>query len=87
MAHRKLMDSPFADFIPEAGGLGHSNRALGCDLYFRLDNVFFPITLAGRNVAGPNETRMRRHGDVVGSPDSGFDHSLRTRPRTPAAAQ
>jgi len=41
----------------------------------RVDDVFFPVTLARRNVTGQRESSERRHRDVVRAPDARLEHA------------
>ena len=64
-----------ADMITEAGFIGNAYSALGRNFDFGLDNVFEPVTFAGRDIARQRVTGKGRDGDVLSAADAGFEHS------------
>ena len=60
---------------PSPGAVGIANGARGRDLHLGLDDVLFPVALAGGNVAGQNKSGERRHSDVVRATYARFQHS------------
>jgi len=51
-AYGQPLNEIFLDLITSAGYVTGIDRAAGADYDFRLDNVFVPVTLGSRNVAG-----------------------------------
>src|SRR5579871_4466824 len=56
----------------DAGPGGHGDRAAVRHHDFRLDDVFDPVTLAGRDVSRQREVGQCRERDVVRATDAGF---------------
>ena len=74
-AHGDLFDEIALYRVTKTGINGNADGALVGDFDGRLDDVFIPITVAGRNISRQGEARQRRHSNVMGPADSGFEHS------------
>src|SRR6185437_1387748 len=51
------------------------NRSLAAHSDGRVDDVFFPITAGGRDIARERESRKRRESNVMRATDASFEHS------------
>src|SRR5579864_6904231 len=74
-----LADGEFFDEVEprlqaDAGTRGYANRPLRRYSDLWRNNVFCPVALAGRHVAGQREIRQRRERNVVRAPDAGLQH-------------
>src|SRR5262249_4235193 len=74
-ANRQLIDAFCAHSVPEPVAARNHDGALWSDFDFGLDDVLFPIALAGGNIAGEDEAGQGGHGDVVSATDAGFQHA------------
>jgi hypothetical protein len=59
LAHGQALDQVGANFVAAAWRIGHCDFARGSDFYFRLNDVFGPITRRGRDIAGKGEVLKR----------------------------
>src|SRR5438477_6287987 len=59
----------------QTGCLRYANCAFAAYFDFGLNDVFVPISLAGGNISRQSETRLSRHGNVVGATDPGLQHA------------
>src|SRR5216684_2239216 len=71
----EFVNATLANLIAEAGRLRYANGSLRRDSHLGIDNIFFPIALAGGDIARPDKARLRGHGDVVSAANAGFDHA------------
>lgn len=51
------------------------DRSSDCDVDFGIDNVFFPVTVASRNIAGKNKIWKGGHGNVMCPSHARFQHA------------
>src|SRR3984957_6689907 len=75
LAHGKFFYAITPHHETQARALRHTDRALRSDFHPRVDDIFVPITAAGRDVAGKSEARQSGHGNVMRAPDSRLQHS------------
>src|ERR1700730_3391964 len=75
LTNGQLFDLFSANAVTEARCLWHAYRSRRADLNFRLDDIFVPIPLARRDISRQYEPRKCRHGNIVGAPDTRFQHS------------
>ena len=61
--------------IAESGRRRDLNRAAGGDFDRRIDDVFFPITFAGGDIAGERVAGKGRDRDVVCPADAALEHA------------
>src|SRR5438105_427831 len=69
------LDAVAPRLVTDTRAWGHANSSLWRDGHFGIDDVFGPIALAGRDVAGQREIRERGERDIVRAADSGFEHA------------
>src|SRR5262245_62128805 len=74
-AYGKRFDTRHVNREPNSGSFGRFDHAARTDFNRWFDDVFFPVTRAGRNVSRQSETGKRRHRDVVRAPDSRLEHA------------
>src|SRR5258708_37627322 len=72
-------DEVTADMIAESGRRRDLNRAARGDFDWRIDDVLFPITFAGGDIARECVARQGRDRDVVWPADAAFEHAATTR--------
>src|SRR5580765_6140010 len=68
-------DEVVADMIAESRSLRSTDCSLWRDSDFRFDDVFDPVALAGRDVAGKGVAGKSGDGDVVSAADTTFEHA------------
>src|SRR6267378_1687049 len=73
--NRPAFDQVVANMVTESWRGGDLNRAARRDLDGRIDNVLFPIALAGGNIARQGIAGQGRDGDVVDAPNAAFQHT------------
>src|SRR3984885_8457209 len=71
----QFFDEIFLNAITGPGLVADRNHSLPRNLHFRIDDVFLPVSLRGRDVSGQAEILQRRQRDVVGPADAGFEHA------------
>src|SRR5258707_3445454 len=62
------------DMIAETRRVGNANGSWRRNFQFGLNNVFHPIALAGRDIAGKRISRQGRDGDVMCAADTTLQH-------------
>ena len=70
-----VFDQFMAHVITESWSLRDANRALRRDGDFRFDEVFCPVALAGRNIAGQRVAGKRGNSNIVSAADAAFKHA------------
>src|SRR6185437_4291823 len=63
------------EIVTETGLVAYGDCSVRAHLDRRHDDVLLPIALAGRNIAGQDEVRQRREGDVMGPANAAFQHA------------
>src|ERR1035441_4242644 len=63
------------DGVAEAGFVAQRDGAVRGGFDGGLDDVLFPVALAGGNVARQHEIRQAGQRDIVGAPDAGLQHA------------
>ncbi|SRR6266481_6961035 len=74
-AHGDFLDVIALYRIAQAWRVRHADCALRGNFHCGFDDVLVPVAVARRDITRQSETRQRRHRNVVGAANPGFQHA------------